>query len=143
MSLRLPSAFRATSRARQRASAQRVRRRWALEALAGRALLSGNPTYYTVNLTSDTGTTSGTDSSTGTLSGDIQWAVDQANTNDNPAGTVIEFDPNVPGTPQTIVLSSTLVLDESAGPESIEGPKRRSLDQRQRCLRRYSSKWAV
>ena len=37
-------------------------------------------------------------------------------------GSVIEFDPTVFVTPQTIRLSSTLQLSESAGPEVIQGP---------------------
>jgi hypothetical protein len=82
----------------------------------------GNPTVYTVSLTTDTGTSSGTDASTGTPSGDLRWAITQANTNTNPAGSVIEFDPTVFGTAQTVNLSSTLVLNESAGPEAIEAP---------------------
>jgi len=55
----------------------RRRRLWALEALEGRVLLSGNPTYYTVNLTSDTGASSGTDAypTAGTPSGDLFWAI--------------------------------------------------------------------
>ena len=86
--------------------------------------LSGSPTYYTVNLTSDTGASSGTDAYpvTGTPSGDLLWAITQANANTNPAGSVIEFDPTIFATTQTITLSSTLELSESAGPEVIDGP---------------------
>jgi hypothetical protein len=80
------------------------------------------PTYYTVNLLSDTGASSGTDSTTGDRSGDLLWAVSQANANANPAGSVINFDPAVFATAETISLSSTLVLDESDGPEVISGP---------------------
>jgi hypothetical protein len=90
-----------------------------LEGLEGRVLLSGNPTYYTVNLTSDTGASSGTDGTTGTPAGDLLWAITQANANANPAGSVIEFDPTVFATPQTITLSHILVLSGSAGPEVI------------------------
>ena len=124
MSLRLSSVHRSTSRARQQARVRRSRRLWVLEGLEDRVLLSGNPTYYTVNLTSDTGASSGTDAypTAGTPSGDLLWAVTQANANTNSAGSVIEFDPTVFATPQTITLSSTLVLSESAGPEVIEGP---------------------
>jgi hypothetical protein len=71
----------------------------------------GTPTTYTVNLTSDTGAT-----------GDLYWAISQANATTNPAGTVIEFDPTVFATHQTITLSSTLMLGEAAGPEVIQGP---------------------
>ena len=49
MSLRLSSVHRSTSRARQHARGRRRRRLWVLEGLEGRVLLSGNPTYYTVN----------------------------------------------------------------------------------------------
>ena len=80
------------------------------------------PTYYTVNLLSDTGASSGTDSTTGDPSGDLLWAVTEANANTNPAGSVINFDPTVFAMSQTIALSSTLDLDESAGPEVINGP---------------------
>jgi len=90
--------------------------------MEARVLLSGNPTYYTVNLTSDTGASSGTDVTTGDLSGDLLWAITQANANTNTAGSVINFDPTVFGTPQTIALTSTLELSESDGPEMIQGP---------------------
>jgi len=90
--------------------------------LEERVLLSGNPTYYTVNLTSDSGASSGTDATTGTPSGDLLWAVTQANANSNLAGSVIEFDPTVFATSQIITLTSTLVLSGSAGPEVIQGP---------------------
>ncbi len=127
MSLRLSSVHRSTSRARQQARARNRRRRlWALEALEGRVLLSGNPTVYTVNLTSDTGACSGTDAypTAGTPSGDLLWADTQANANPNAAGSVIEFDPTVfnASNPQTITLSSTLELSESDCPEVIQGP---------------------
>ncbi|HKI17743.1 MAG TPA: LEPR-XLL domain-containing protein, partial [Isosphaeraceae bacterium] len=46
------------SRNRSQAHARR-RRLWALEGLEDRVLLSGNPTIYTVDLTSDTGAGSG------------------------------------------------------------------------------------
>ena len=88
--------------------------------LEARTLLSGNPTYYTVNLTSDTGAGSGTDVNTGNPSGDLLWAIEQANANTNPCGSVINFDPTVFATSQTITLSSTLELWESAGPEVID-----------------------
>ena len=87
-----------------------------------RLLLSGNPTSYTVNLTSDTGASSGTDASTGNPSGDLLWAIEQANANTNSAGSVIGFDPTVFATAQSITLTSTLELSETAGPETIDGP---------------------
>ncbi len=119
------STLRGGSSSRIQAHARRRRQRpWALEGLEGRVLLSGNPTTYTVNLTSDTGASSGTDAypTAGTPSGDLLWAITQANANTNAAGSVIAFDPTVFATPQTITLSSTLVLSESAGPEVIDGP---------------------
>ncbi|MGO9463201.1 MAG: Ig-like domain repeat protein, partial [Isosphaeraceae bacterium] len=88
--------------------------------LEERTLLSGSPTYYTVNLTSDTDASSGTDATTGDPSGDLLWAVEQANANSNPCGSVINFDPSVFATAQTITLSSTLELSESPGPEVID-----------------------
>ncbi len=97
---------------------------WTLEGLEDRVLLSG-PTKYTVNLLSDTGTSSGIDATTGNPSGDLLWAVDQANANTNREGSVIQFDPTVfnpdfDGS-ELIALSSTLELSETAGPEKIEG----------------------
>jgi hypothetical protein len=91
-----------------------------LDGLEDRILLSGNPTYFTVNLLSDSGASSGIDSNTGDPAGDILWAITEANANTNSAGSVINFDPTVFATPQTINLSSTLVLNQSAGPEVIE-----------------------
>jgi hypothetical protein len=95
------------------------RRRWtgALEALETRALLSGSPTIYTVDLTSDTGA-----GSNGT--GDLLNCIEQANANTNPAGSLIEFSPLIfsANSPQRITLSSTLKLTEAGGPEMIEGP---------------------
>jgi len=75
-------------------------------------------------LTSDAGNSSGTDATTGTPSGDLLWAITQANANTNPAGSVIEFDPTVfnSSSPQTITLTSTLELSETPWPEVIQGP---------------------
>ncbi len=92
----------------------------ALGWLEARTLLSGNPTYYTVSLTTDTGASSGTDATTGDPSGDLLWAIEQANVNTNPCGSVINFDPTVFATAQTITLSSTLELSESPGPEVVD-----------------------
>ncbi len=69
----------------------------------------------TVNLLSDTGASSGTDPATGHPSGDLLWAITQANANPNTAGSVINFDPTVFGTAQTITLSRTLELSETGG----------------------------
>src|SRR5262249_1501269 len=55
-------------------------------------------------------------------SGDLRWAITQANANTNSAGTLIDFDPTIFSTPQTITLSSPLTLSETAGPEVINGP---------------------
>ncbi len=118
-STKRPHRHRLTSRARRNNGVCR-RRLWTPEGLEAHVLLSGNPTYYTVNLTSDTGASSGTDATTGDPSGDLLWAITQANANTNPAGSVINFDPTVFASPQTITLSSTLELSESAGPEAID-----------------------
>jgi hypothetical protein len=107
---------------RPRGSASRATRRrqlWVPESLEARVMLSGNPTNYTVNLTSDTGASSGMDMNTGDPSGDLLWAIEQANANANTAGSVIGFDF---ATAQTITLTSSLVLSEAAGPEVIDGP---------------------
>ena len=98
---------------RKPSSPRRRRRLWALEGLEDRVLLAA--TLYTVNAITDTGAGSGT-------TGDLLYCIDQANANPNTAGSVIEFDPTVFGTPQTITLSSTLTLSETAGPEVISGP---------------------
>ncbi len=110
--------------ARGNSRVRRGRHPWMLEGLEGRVLLSG-PTLYTVNLLSDTGASSGIDTTTGNPSGDLRWAINQANANTNPDGSVIQFDPtifnpNFDGS-ELIALSSTLELSETAGPEMIEG----------------------
>ena len=74
-----------------------------------------SPTIYTVDLTSANGTGSGD-------AGDLVYVIGLANANPDPAGSEIQFDPTVFGSPQTITLSSTLVLSETAGPEVIDGP---------------------
>ena len=53
--------------------------------------------------------------------GSLPQAVLDANVNSGAAGTTIQFDPTVFATPQTITLSSTLVLSETSGPERIDG----------------------
>ncbi len=75
----------------------------------------GSPTVYTVNLTSANGTGSGN-------SGDLVYVIGQADANVNPAGSVVQFDPTVFATPQTITLSSPLQLAEPSGPLLIDGP---------------------
>ena len=87
--------------------AQRRRRRlWATEGLEDRLLLAA--TIYTVNAITDTRAGSGN-------TGDLLIASAQANANPNTDGSVIDFDPTVFSTPQTITLSSTLTLSETAG----------------------------
>jgi len=93
------------------------RRLGVLEGLEGRVLLTGSPTIYTVDLTSDTGSGSNN-------KGDLLYCVTQANANPNAAGSEIQFDPMVfnAAAPKRITLANTLVLDETAGPEMIVGP---------------------
>ncbi len=126
MSFHLSSARRSTNRIQHQIPCRfrRRRRLWVPESLEERVLLLGNPTYYTVNLTTDTGASSGTDATTGNPSGDLLWAITQANANSNTAGSVIDFDPTVfnASNPLTIAMSNTLELFETAGPEEIEGP---------------------
>ncbi len=86
-----------------------------LEGLEDRLLLSGGPTIYTVN--SAGGGISGSGDS-----GTLPYVIGLANNDPNPAGSEIQFDPTVFASPQTITLSSTLVLSETAGPEVIDGP---------------------
>jgi hypothetical protein len=88
-----------------------------LEALENRTLLSGSPTTYTVDLTTDTGT--GSDNK-----GDLLYCITQANANTNTAGSEIKFDPSVfTGVTQlSITLSAALELSETGGPEVIDGP---------------------
>ncbi|HEV3311517.1 MAG TPA: choice-of-anchor Q domain-containing protein, partial [Chloroflexota bacterium] len=93
------------------------RRLGMLEGLEGRVLLTGSPTIYTVDPTSDTGAGSNN-------KGDLLYCITQANADPNTAGSEITFDPTVfnAATPQTIKLSKTLDLTETAGPEMIDGP---------------------
>ncbi len=78
----------------------------------------GPATVYTVDLTSDTGASTGADA------GDLAYVIGQADLNPNLAGSVIEFAPTVFGAsnPQTITLTSTLELGEPSGPMVIDGP---------------------
>ena len=74
--------------------------------------LDPQATYYTV-----------TDTSASAIdTGSLSYAIAQANANANTHGSVIEFDPTVFATQQTIGLASTLQLGETAGPEVIVGP---------------------
>ena len=103
------------SRREARVRTRRGRRLLVLEGLEDRLLLSGNPTIYTVNSTGNGASGSGD-------SGTLPYVIGQANANTNTAGSEIQFDPTVFASPQTITLSSTLVLSETAGPEVIDGP---------------------
>jgi chitinase len=92
---------------RPRSSPRRSSR---LECLEGRALLAA--TVYTVtNL-----------SSSADISGSLPNAVNQADGNTNPDGSVIQFSQTVFTKPQTITLKSTLMLSEPYGPIVINGP---------------------
>ncbi len=86
-----------------------------LEGLENRLLLSSSPTIYTVNSTGNDITGSGN-------SGTLPYVIGLANNDPNTAGSKIQFDKTVFASPQTITLSSTLVLSETAGPEVIDGP---------------------
>ncbi len=88
-----------------------------LEALEIRTLLSGSPTIYTVDSTTDTGTGSND-------KGDLLYCITQANANTNTVGSEIEFDSSVftGATQLSITLSAPLNLAETAGPEVIDGP---------------------
>ena len=83
-----------------------------MERLEERALLSGNPTLYSVTDLSDSAADTGS----------LRSAITQANADPNPAGSLIQFDATVFSSPQTITLASTLELSETAGPEVIDGP---------------------
>ena len=78
--------FGVRSRASRGGMAARHRRRHCvLEGLEDRILLSGSPTVFTVDLTSDNGTGSGT-------TGDLLYCITHANANTNTAGSEIQFD---------------------------------------------------
>ena len=91
------------------------------ERLEERVVLS--PTVYTVNVATDNGPTSAGSGSGKT--GDLRYVINLADDNSSTSGSIIEFDPIVFATPQTINLSSSLGplrLSETAGPEMIDGP---------------------
>ena len=115
-------ALKMMKRAQRRSSRGQLRGKpTSMEALETRMLLSG-ATIYTVN------SASGNSSGTGT-SGTLPYVIGQANIDPNPAGSEIDFDSTIFGaaTPQTITLSSTLELSETAGPIAIDGPGPSSL----------------
>ena len=107
-------------RSKQAPSRLRARRRrhWALEGLEERIVLQGTPTVYTVDLATDAGTSTGPDS------GDLLYVITQANANSTSGGSEIQFDPTVfnAAMPQTITLTAPLALQETGGPEVIDGP---------------------
>ncbi len=77
----------------------------------------GTASGYALDLATVLGTGSGN-------AGDLLYCIEQANANDNPSGSVIQFDPSVfnTTTPQTIILTIPLDLTAQAGPVVIEGP---------------------
>jgi hypothetical protein len=84
--------------------------------LEDRTVLS--PTIFTVTSIGD----SPNDPSTPT-SGDLRYCINQADSNtSNPDGSLIQFDPSVFSTPQTITLGSGLVLSNTAEQTTITGP---------------------
>jgi Dockerin type I domain/Right handed beta helix region len=97
---------------RERTRGRRCRRPLGLEGLEDRVLLSLPPTTYMVTDTSDLVTDTGS----------LVYAIKEANANPNPAGSLIEFSTPLFSTPQTITLTSTLELSDSAGPITIGGP---------------------
>ena len=103
-----------TSRRLSHTRRRRGKQPWLVESLEDRLLLAGSPTIYTVNSTGNGTTGTGN-------SGTLPYVIGQANANSNIAGSEIQFDPTVFKTAQTITLSSTLVLSETAGPEVIDG----------------------
>jgi hypothetical protein len=82
------------------------------ERLEDRRLLSGGPTVFTVTDTSDLATDPGS----------LAFAINQANINPNPAGSLIQFSKPLFTTPQTITLTSELDIFGSGGPITIAGP---------------------
>ncbi len=110
-----------TTQASRRGSRdRRGRRQWGLEGLEDRVLLSGSPTAYTVNLTTDNGSPS-TGVGVGNA-GDLRYVVYKANGDTNPAGSLIQFDPIVFAQQEQIMLNAPLLLQEGDGPEVIDGP---------------------
>jgi hypothetical protein len=103
----------AIERSRKISGVRRRKRLWIPEGLEDRVLLAA--TIYTVNAITDTGAGSGT-------TGDLRYAINQANANPNTDGSEIQFDSTVFGSAKTIILGSTLDLTETAGPEVIDGP---------------------
>src|SRR5208337_2098329 len=87
-----------------------------LERLEDRTVLS--PTTFTVTGIGDLPS----DPNTAT-SGDLRYCVNLADNNTNPDGSVIQFDPTVFSTPQTITLvGSGLTLSNTVDQTTITGP---------------------
>lgn len=103
-----------SSQTTRQSRARRRRQLCVLDALEERVLLSGSPTVFTVNTTSNNAA----------VAGSLPFEIKKADANTNLAGSVIEFDKNVfkAGTSHTITLKSTLALTETKGPEVIDGP---------------------
>jgi hypothetical protein len=98
----------------RRGSRDRKCRRFArLEGLEDRMLLAA--TIYSVDNTSGNVIGEGN-------TGSVPYVLNLANDNVNAAGSIIQFDPMVFSTPQTITLNSTLQLSNVDGPEVIDGP---------------------
>ncbi|MDY7021007.1 MAG: DUF4347 domain-containing protein, partial [Cyanobacteriota bacterium] len=75
---------------------------------------------FTVNSIDDTSSTDPEDDPN-TLT--LREAIEQANNNDDPNGNIIEFDPTVFSTPQTITLGSRLdIRDQNGNNLTIDGP---------------------
>ncbi len=100
---------------RPRGERRGTSRRAGLEMLEPRVLLS--PTVYSVNSTSYFTTGTGT-------SGTFPYVVGLADANTSPDGSLIEFDPSVfrAGYAARIVVAETLVLSDTLGPITIDGP---------------------
>jgi hypothetical protein len=88
----------------------RPRFRPRLEGLETRQL----PSTYTVNALTDTGTGSG-------FSGDLRYCIAKADADTTSTSNTIKFSQSVFGNPQTITLSSALVIDPAV-PLTIKGP---------------------
>ncbi len=111
---RQPSRYRTVDAHRIRSrSRRRLAYRPGLEAMETRVVLS--PTIYTVDSTGSTTAGTGT-------SGTLPYVISLANADPNPDGSEVMFDPTVFASSQTINVGTGLPLDESPGPEVLEGP---------------------
>ena len=90
-----------------------------LERLEDRTVLS--PTIFTVTGIGDSPSDPHTDTS-----GDLRYCVNLADANtSNPDGSLIQFDPSVFSTPQTITLGSYLALSNTVTRRRSPAPRRR------------------